>query len=64
MVSHNIINPRCTLTSTTHFHTLMEEGPSVRNTKTVKLFPLRVIGKGNTLILLQSNYDGFLIHRN
>ena len=64
MAGHNAVNPRCALTSIAHFYTLMEEGPSVRNTEAIRLLPLRVVGKADTLVLLQSSYDGFLIHRN
>ena len=37
IMGHNVVNPRYTLVSIMHFHTLMEEGPSVRNIKTVRL---------------------------
>ena len=55
MAGHNIINSHYTLTSTAHFHTLIEEGPRIRNIKTVRLFPVRVVGKANILLLLQNN---------
>ena len=63
MAGHNIVNFRCTLTSITHFHTLMEEGPRIRNTKAVRFFPIRVIGEADILLLLQSGNDKFLIYR-
>ena len=64
MAGHNIINPRYILANITHSYTLIKKGPGVQNIKTVKLFPLQVIGKTNILLLLQSNYNKFLIHRN
>ena len=42
----------------------MEKGPRIQNTEIAKLFSLRIIGKSNLLLLLQNNYDGFLIHNN
>ena len=52
MAGHNIINSRDIFISTAHFYTLMEKGPRIRNIKTVRLFPLRVINKVNILLLL------------
>ena len=52
MAGHNIINPRYTLTNITHLHTLIKEGPRIKNIKAVRLLPVRVIGKANILLLL------------
>ena len=52
MAGHNTVNTRYTLASTTHPHTLIEKGPRIRNAKTVRLFPLQVIGKADILLLL------------
>ena len=52
MAGHNTINSRYTLTSITHFYTLMEEGPRIRNIEAVRLFPVRVVGKVDILLLL------------
>ena len=62
MAGHNIINPRYALTSITHSYTLIKEGPRIRNIKAVRLLPVRVIGKVNILLLLQSGNNRFLIH--
>ena len=62
MAGHNTINPRYTLTSTAHSHTLIKEGPCIRNTKAVRLLLIQVIGKADILLLLQSGNDKFLIH--
>ena len=40
----------------------MEKGPSVQNAEIIWFFPHRVIGKTDIFLLLQSGYDGFLIH--
>ena len=52
MAGYNAVNPRCALTSTMHFYTLMEEGPSVRNIEATWLLSLRVIGETDILLLL------------
>ena len=62
MAGHNTINPRCAFTSITHSHTLIEEGPRMRNTKAVRLLPVQVIGEADILLLLQSGNDRFLIY--
>ena len=62
MAGHNIINFRYTLTSIMYFYTLMEEGPRIRNIEVIKLFPVRVIGKADILLLLQSGNNKFLIY--
>ena len=62
MAGHNTINPRYALTSIVHSHTLIKEGPRIRNTKTAKLLPVRVIGKADILLLLQSGNNKLLIH--
>ena len=64
MAGYNIVNIRCTLVSIAHFKTLIEKGPSMQNAETIWFLPHRVIGKTNIPLLLQSNYNGFLIHRN
>ena len=46
-----------------HSHTLMEKGPRIRNTKTVRLLPVQIIGKANILLLLQSGNNKLLIYR-
>ena len=63
MAGHNIVNPRYAFTSITHFYTFIKKGPRIKNTETVRLFPVRVIGKANILLLLQSGNDRLLIHR-
>ena len=63
MAGHNIINSRCAFISITHFYTLMEEGPRIRNIEAVRFFPVRVIGEADIFLLLQSNNNKFLIHR-
>ena len=63
MAGHNVINPRCTLTSIMHFYTFIKKGLRVQNIETIWLLSLRVIGEVD-ILLLQSNYDGFLIHYN
>ena len=63
MAGHNTINPRYTLTSTAHSHTLIKEGPRIRNTETARLLPVQVIGKANILLLLQSGNNKLLIYR-
>ena len=35
VAGHNVINPRYTFTNIMYFYTFMEEGPSVRNIKTI-----------------------------
>ena len=62
MAGHNTINSRYILISIIHFYTLMEKGPRIKNTKAVRLFPVRVIGKTNILLLLQSGNNKLLIH--
>ena len=62
MVGHNTIDPRYALTSTAHSYTLIKKGPRIRNTKTVRLLPVRVIGEANILLLLQNGNDKFLIY--
>ena len=62
MASHNTVNSYYTLTSITHFHTLIKKGPRMRNTKTVRLLPVQVINKTDILLLLQSNNNKLLIH--
>ena len=62
MAGHNIINSRYTFTSITHSHTLIKKNPRIKNTKTVRLFPVQVIGETNILLLLQSGNDKLLIH--
>ena len=62
MAGHNTINPRYTLTSTAHFHTLIKKGPRIKNTKTARLLPVQVIGEADILLLLQSSNDKLLIH--
>ena len=52
MAGHNTINPHYTLTSITHPYTFIKEGPRIKNIKTVRLFPVQVIGKANILLLL------------
>ena len=63
MAGHNIINLRCAFTSIAYFHTLIKEGPRIKNTEAVRLFPVRVIGEVNILLFLQSGNDKFLIYR-
>ena len=62
MAGHNIVNPRYALISTAHSYTLIKEGPRMRNTETVRLFPVRVIGEADILLLLQSGNNRFLIY--
>ena len=62
MAGHNIINPRYTFTSITHFYTLIKKGPRMRNIEAVRFLPVRVIGEANILLLLQSGNDKLLIH--
>ena len=62
MAGHNIVNPRCALTSITHLHTFIKEGPRMRNTEVVRLFPVRVVGEANILLLFQSGNNKFLIY--
>ena len=63
VAGHNTVDPRCALTSIAHSHTLIEEGPRMRNTEAVRLFPVQVVGEADILLLLQSGNDRFLIHR-
>ena len=63
MAGHNIINPRYTFTSIMHSYTFIKEGPRMRNTETARLLPVRVVGKADILLLLQSGNDRFLIYR-
>ena len=51
MARHNVINPRCALTSMAHSHTLIEKGRRVRNKKNIWLLLLQVIGEINILLL-------------
>ena len=62
MAGHNIINPRYTFTSITHFHTVIKKGPRIKNIKVVRFFPVRVIGKTDIFLLLQSGNDKLLIY--
>ena len=62
IAGHNIVNPRCAFISIAHFYTLIKEGPCIRNTEAVRLFPVRVVGEADILLLLQSGNDRFLIH--
>ena len=62
MASYNTINPRYALASTAHSHTFTKKGPRIRNTKTVWLLSLRIIGKTDILLFLQGNDNGFLIY--
>ena len=64
MAGHNTINPRYAFTNTAYSYTLIKKGPSMWNTEAVRLFPGRIIGKADFPLFLQSNYDGFLVHRN
>ena len=63
MAGHNIVNPRYTLTSIVHSHTLIKEGPRIKNIKAVRLFPVRVIGEADILLLLQNGNNKLLIYR-
>ena len=63
MAGHNIVNPRCAFMSTVHSHTLIKEGPRIRNTEAARLLPVQVIGEADILLLLQSGNDRFLIYR-
>ena len=63
VAGHNAVDLRCALASTAHSHTLMKEGPRMRNTEAAWLLSLRVVGEADILLFLQSSYDGFLIHR-
>ena len=62
MAGHNIVNSRYIFTSIAHLYTFMEKGPRMRNTKAVRFLSVRVIGKANILLLLQSNNNKFLIY--
>ena len=62
MAGHNIINPRCTFTSIMHSYTFIKKGPRIKNTETARLLPVRVIGKANILLLLQSSNNKLLIY--
>ena len=62
MAGHNIVNSRYALISIAHFYTFMEKGPRIKNTKAVRFLPVRVIGKTNILLLLQSGNNKFLIY--
>ena len=62
MAGHNIINSYCTFISTAHSYTLIEEGPRMRNIKTVRFLPVQIIGEANILLLCQSGNNKFLIY--
>ena len=62
MASHNIINSYYALTSITYFYNLIEEGPRIRNTETVRFLFIRVISEADILLLLQSGNDKLLIY--
>ena len=62
MAGYNTINPRCAFISTAHPYTFIKEGPRIKNTETVRLFPVRVIGEADILLLFQSGNDKFLIY--
>ena len=51
MAGHNTVNPRYTFTSIAHSYTLIKKGPRIKNTKAVRLFPVRVVGEANILLL-------------
>ena len=57
MAGHNIVNTRYAFANTAHPYTFIKKGPRIRNVKVIKLLPLRVIGKADILLLLQSNND-------